>query len=107
MTRRVMPYAAPGLGRGGRLASPDAGRAEGAAQADLGAALEDGDDHDVGDPDAADEQCDGSQAEEQAIERSLCGDLGRECVRREGAGHSRRVGNYLPPRADAEQSNRL
>ena len=44
-----------------------AGGAEGAAQADLGAAFEDRDDHDVGDADTADEQGDGSQAEEQAV----------------------------------------
>ena len=41
------------------------GRAEGAAQADLGAALEDGDHHDVGDADAADQQRDRAEAEEQ------------------------------------------
>jgi hypothetical protein len=42
--------------------------AEGAAQSDLGAALEDGDDHDVGDADRADDERDGTEAEEHAIE---------------------------------------
>ena len=47
------------------------GGAEGAAQSDLGAAFEDGDDHDVGDADRADEQGDGAEAEEQAVEGAL------------------------------------
>ena len=42
------------------------GRAERAAQADLGPAFEYGDDHDVRDPDAADEQRDGAEAERTA-----------------------------------------
>ena len=45
------------------------GRAEGAAQADLRAALEHGDDHDVGDADAADEQGHRAEAEEERGER--------------------------------------
>ena len=55
------------------------GGAEGAAQPDLGAAFEDGDDHDVGHPDRADEQRDRTQAQEQDAERAfgLClGDQG-------------------------------
>ena len=56
------------------------GGAEGAAQADLGAAFEDGDDHDVGDADRADEQGDGAEAEEQAVERALGVGLGDQGV---------------------------
>src|SRR5262249_42973430 len=47
------------------------GGAEGTAQADLGAAFQDGDDHDVGDPDAADQQGHRAEAEEQAVERAF------------------------------------
>ena len=36
-----------------------------AAEADLGPALEDGDDHDVGDPDAAHEERDRAQPDEE------------------------------------------
>ena len=54
------------------------GGAEGAAQPDLAAAFEDGDDHDVGDADGADEQGDGAEAEEQAVEGALGVGLGDE-----------------------------
>ena len=47
------------------------GRAERAAQPDLGAALEDADQHDVGDADGADEERDGAESEEEAVERAL------------------------------------
>ena len=47
------------------------GGAERAAQSDLGAALEDADEHDVGDADGADEQRDGAEAEEETVERAL------------------------------------
>ncbi len=47
------------------------GGAEGASQPDLGAALEDRDDHDIRHPDAADEQCDRAEGEEQAVQRGL------------------------------------
>src|SRR5262249_16853309 len=54
------------------------GSAQGAAQADLGAAFEDGDDHDVGDADGADEQRDRAEAEEQAVEGAFGLGLGDE-----------------------------
>ena len=38
---------------------------------DLGAALEHGDEHDVRDADGADEQGDGAESEEEAVERAL------------------------------------
>jgi hypothetical protein len=47
------------------------GGAQSTAQADLGAAFEDGDDHDVGDADRADQQGDRAEAEEQGVERAL------------------------------------
>src|SRR5258708_33141615 len=53
-----------------------AGGAERPAQPDLGATLEDGDDHDVGDPDRADQQRDRAEAEEQGVERALGVGLG-------------------------------
>jgi signal transduction histidine kinase len=57
------------------------GRAQRAAQADLGAAFQHGDDHDVGDADGPDEQGHRAEAEEQAVERALgvglFGQLGR------------------------------
>ena len=59
-----------------------AGGAERSAEADFGAAFEDGDDHDVGDADAADEQGDGAEAEEQPVVGALGGDFGFEDVRR-------------------------
>ena len=61
-----------------------AGGAQGAAQPDLGAAFQDGDDHDVGDPDRADQQRDRAQAEEQGVEGALGVGLGGERVRRLG-----------------------
>ena len=66
-----------GLGQelGADLAS---GGAQGAAQPDLGAAFQDGDDHDVGDPDRADQQRDRAQAEEQGVEGALGVGLGGE-----------------------------
>src|SRR5215469_5342846 len=54
------------------------GGAEGAAQPYLGAAFEDGDDHDVGHPDGADQQRDRAEAEEQAVEGALRVGLGDE-----------------------------
>ncbi len=47
------------------------GGAERAAQADLAAALEDRDDHDVGDADAADEQGHRAEPEEEAVVGAL------------------------------------
>ena len=41
--------------------------AEGAAEPDFTAAFEHKDDHDVGDPDPAYQQCDGTEAEKQAL----------------------------------------
>ena len=55
------------------------GGAERAAQPDLGAAFEDGDDHDVGDADGSDEEGDGAEAEEQAVEGAVGVGLGDEC----------------------------
>ena len=52
------------------------GGPEGAAQSDLGAAFEDGDDHDVGHPDRADEQGDGAEAQEEVVEGALGVGLG-------------------------------
>src|SRR5262249_30729182 len=54
------------------------GGAQGAPQSDLRAALEDGDDHDVGDSDCADQEGDGAEAEEQAVEGALGVGLGDE-----------------------------
>ena len=56
--------------------------AQGPAQADLGAAFEDGDDHDVGDADPADEQGDGAEAEEQPVVGAFGGHFGFEDVGR-------------------------
>ncbi len=47
------------------------GGAQRAAQADLGAAFEDRDDHDVGDAYRTDKQRDGTETQEQAVERAL------------------------------------
>ena len=58
-----------------------AGGAQRAAQPDLGAALQHGDDHDVGHPDRADQQRDRAQAEEQGVERALGVGPGGERVR--------------------------
>jgi hypothetical protein len=55
-----------------------------AAQPELGAAFQDGDDHDVGDADRADQEGDGAEAEEQGVERALGLGPGGEGVR--GAG---------------------
>ena len=52
------------------------GGAEGAAQPDLGAAFEDRDDHDVGHADRADQEGNGAEAEEQAVEGTLGVGLG-------------------------------
>ncbi len=54
------------------------GRAQGAAQPDLRAAFQHGDDHDVGHADRADQQRDGAQAEEQDVEGALGVGLGDE-----------------------------
>ena len=56
------------------------GGAEGAAESDLRAALEHGDDHDVRDADRADQQGDGAEAEEQAVQRALGVRLGHQGV---------------------------
>ena len=58
------------------------GGPEGAAQPDLGAAFEDRDDHDVRDADRADEEGDGTEAEEQAVEGALGVGSGDEGVGR-------------------------
>ena len=63
-----------GEGEQGRLGDElhrdvGAGGTEGTAEPDLTAPLQDGDHHDVGDPDAADEQGDTAQGQEQALER--------------------------------------
>ena len=54
-------------------ADVSAGGAERAAQADFTAALEHRDHHDVRDPDRADQQRDGAQAEQQCRELALGG----------------------------------
>jgi hypothetical protein len=59
----------PDLGPGG---------AERAPEPDLGAAFEHADDHDVGHADGADEQRDGAESEEQAVERAGCLGAGGE-----------------------------
>ena len=61
------------------------GGAQGAAQPDLGSSFEDGDDHDVGHPDRADEQGDGAEAEEEVVEGALGVGLGHQ--RGGGLGH--------------------
>src|SRR6185437_13578124 len=62
-----------------------AGGAQRAAQPDLLTAFQHGDDHDVGDADAADEQGDGAEAEEQGVQGALGVGLGGE--RGRGLGH--------------------
>jgi hypothetical protein len=52
------------------------GGTQGPAEPDLAAAFEDGDDHDVGHPDGADEQGNRAQAKEKDVERALGGGLG-------------------------------
>jgi hypothetical protein len=49
-----------------------------AAQPDFRPAFQDGDDHDVGHPDRADQQGNGAWAQEQGVERGLGGGLHRE-----------------------------
>ena len=56
------------------------GRAEGAAEADLRAAFQHRDDHDVGDADGADDQRHDPEPEEEAVERSGRGGAGGERV---------------------------
>jgi hypothetical protein len=56
------------------------GGSERAAHADLVASLEDADDHDVGDADAADEKGDAAEPEEAVGERFVEGVLGRQGV---------------------------
>jgi hypothetical protein len=58
------------------------GCAKRAAQPDLGAAFQDGNDHDVGHSDGPDEQGDGAEAEEQAVERAFRGGAGEQGGRR-------------------------
>ncbi len=55
-----------------------AGCTEGAPQPDFGAAFEDGDDHDVGYSDRADEQRDGAEPEEEGVEGAFGVGLGGE-----------------------------
>src|SRR5262249_28176882 len=62
------------------------GGAQRPAQADFGAAFQDGDDHDVGHPDGADQQGDRAEAEEQAVEGAFGGGLGFQRGRRLGDG---------------------
>ena len=54
--------------------------AQGSAQADLRTAFEDGDDHDVGDADPADQQGDRTQGEEKAVVGAFGGHFGLEDV---------------------------
>ena len=54
------------------------GGPEGAAQPDLGSAFEDRDDHDVGHPDRSDEEGDGAETQEEAVEGALGVGLGDE-----------------------------
>jgi len=68
------------------------GGAECAAQADLGAALDDRDDHHVGDADATDEQRDRAETQEQGGERTARGFLSRERIRRSRDLHLLRCG---------------
>ena len=62
-------------------------RAERAPQPDLGSPLQDGDDHDVGDADATDEQCDGAKAQQQFGQRARRGGLGLQLGRGAAGGH--------------------
>jgi len=48
-----------------------------AAEPDFGASFEDGDEHDVADSDGADEQGDGAEAEEEAVQARLWRRLAR------------------------------
>ena len=81
-----------------------AGRAEGPAQADLGAAFEHGDDHDVGDADAADQEGDRAEAEEQGGGGGCDGDPGGE---RGGGLADRDVAGVLGVGRRAEQAGHL
>ena len=63
---------------GNKIADLILGGAEGAAEADFRAAFKDADEHDVGDADGADEEGDGAEAEEEAVERALGGRAGRQ-----------------------------
>src|SRR4029453_15345899 len=56
------------------------GGAQGAAQADLGAALQHADDHDVGDADPTDQQRHPAKPQQQRVERALGGGLGGQRV---------------------------
>jgi hypothetical protein len=56
-------------------------RAERPSEADLGAALQDADDHDVRDPDRAHQERDGAETEEQAVDARSRRRLGDERVR--------------------------
>ena len=67
------------------------GGAEGAAQPDLGAAFEDGDDHDVGHPDRPDQEGHRAEAQEEAVEGALGVGLGDEGGRGLGDVHLARV----------------
>jgi hypothetical protein len=68
------------------------GGAQGAAQPDFGAAFEYADEHDVADADGADEQGDGAEAEEQAVERAFGGGARDQDVG--GSGDSDLVGVF-------------
>src|SRR5580698_8224036 len=68
------------------------GGTQGPTQADLGAALQDRDDHDVGDADAADEEGHGAETEEQYVIDPLGGHLGLQDVRRIADRHDVGVG---------------
>src|SRR6202040_38621 len=71
------------------------GGAQGAAQPDLGAAFQDGDDHDVGDSDGADPQRDRAQPAVQGVQGALGGGRRGERAGRLGDGDLagvRRVG---------------
>ena len=81
MTVAMAPASTPTMPLGEELRADLAhGRAEGAAEADLRAAFQHRDDHDVGDADGADDQGHDAEAEEEAVERSGRGGAGGERV---------------------------
>ncbi len=60
------------------------GGAEGSAKPDFGASFEDRDDHDVGHPDRSDQEGNGAEAQEEAVEGALGVGLGDESATRVG-----------------------
>ncbi len=82
-----------------------AGGTQGPAQADLDAALQDGDEHDVHDPDGCDEQGDHAEGDQQVGERvvSRCpGGQRRPARDAEAAGRHSRPPLSVDPRAMSE-----